>query len=1399
MNEFDTKFDGVPSFWGSLTSLNQYDLLAELIQNDIDQNATRTVISFKPEQLICEGNGQPVDANGWQRLLIIQGAGDQVEAKQGKIGVKNHGLKAAFTIGDEIRILSDGHYVIQTLYAKGKGAPPYPGTSQEPKPNPEAPTQGCRIEIEYRRKILDPREGEQITLSAIEDEAIDELFKSACRFIPEQFAGVVSPKGVSQYEISLHHHRLGDAHFVFSATRPKQILKDIQIFQRKCEIQGSFEDLPSGFREEAAHRLLPLKGRLEKRVPDFYRRKGHFFVEVSWPIDGRSKPRQKGIGKFRYPIGYPEGLQEALTGHSVFFNAPIISDRERHGPAHNEESNAELRQHCEKLLVDVMAKWALPKWGPEAMNLLIPTGNDATVVRRLLGALIKKRSIPAVDWKDVVKRLVKGKHKKAVILLGKQFGRRNARQSRQYQFVIPTRDKKSIDDNLAIVCPPSERQLDPRVDNSIISLLSDEKTEGWCKTFITFDKNDAFNRLTANKNDYFSLSIALDEELKVPLIAKAYLDIIADSLDEKKFDSDKEDEIQAALLLPDTAGKVKSFKDLHTSAPLPLDIPGLQLPPILDPQLAQHRLLKRQSWRRHKYTMAKFLQEGELHNADEKTRHQFWLWLIKNKKDVNRQDRSKLADLPIWPDTRDKLRKLEELCEPRIPAVTEALGQTICRPHAQIHQSGLTTNKGKTSIRTLPNPEELMEWLNQKLPKFPIDEVADATIKIELDQFEADLATLLKNRDIGKKLGEISFNLPALAKDNFIRIRKQLLSPNKDIALLALPGRFVLASSKRIEILDKLLASLSEPTPEMMIAAFSEGHTNYQALQARLKKFIELTEEDDTHRQQILEIPIIPVKGRGHAPKELAIKGAKVDYWQNWKTKIPAKGLSQNDQKRYLDIGVTSAAPTPETSRAFFSWLADQDKEIIESHMQCVLRHILHQNGPARWAHLFKDIPAIPVRSANDIRLVSLRTATNKRNPVFLPDWNKFADKIMEVDPTVFFAIDSIKEIPQPASKQYQDLDILSLRTHIGEPVRVTAAGDISNASDDIKRRLTRLRSSQFRKDFKKSLNELDIKFDQVRDDWFDQISKINEIRTAKNVVAYYRFHNKTYDFPIDAGFDRESRIFWIREAQNTERRHFFDAIADQLIFKTSAPRVYYTSLERVLDVEIRDQNFPSLTTSSDEEGAQENVSDDEDIEDSEERETGEAVLGHAPFEPNPKRNIPNPAPLQNSVPPLMSNRPSGRSSHQGNMQHVGDQVPDLEKQHIEELKLKHYASHCQMCLGGEREPSALAPLGSYVEWQEVRKKIVEAHHVDLISGGGARHGGNLILLCKLHHDNFGRRLTREGVYNALHNNVEERNISFDENEIPGRIVKIVISDTNETVHLWFTREHADYWLMENT
>src|SRR5260370_13465156 len=114
-----TQFDVEPQFWQYLNGLAHRDLVVELVQNELDASATHTCIACERDRVVCQGNGDPVDDAGWRRLSFVLGAGKEAPRKRNRIGVKNHGLKTCFTIGDEITIRSCGRQIKQTLYSDG--------------------------------------------------------------------------------------------------------------------------------------------------------------------------------------------------------------------------------------------------------------------------------------------------------------------------------------------------------------------------------------------------------------------------------------------------------------------------------------------------------------------------------------------------------------------------------------------------------------------------------------------------------------------------------------------------------------------------------------------------------------------------------------------------------------------------------------------------------------------------------------------------------------------------------------------------------------------------------------------------------------------------------------------------------------------------------------------------------------------------------------------------------------------------------------------------------------------------------------------------------------------------------------------------------------------------------
>jgi hypothetical protein len=960
---------------------------------------------------------------------------------------------------------------------------------------------------------------------------------------------------------------------------------------------------------------------------------------------------------------------------------------------------------------------------------------------------------------------------------------------------MPTWSEATMHSSLALLCPPQELQLDPRIDQRIISLLSDRNTKGFPEVFITFDEHDAASIAAGKENEFFGISGNQKERLSNPLLARAYLDIIKESLDHDSFEAGVEDDLLTSLWLPNCFSEATPFPLLHSSTSVPANIPGVRLPPLLHPLLTSHPVFRRRTWRRPSFTMAKFLADNQLEDCDAHTRRQFWEWLRVNEAQIKPKETTQLVHMTIWPDENYELCTLTQLCEPKNRNITEILKPSIHVPHDHVRRSRLAVvgKKRQGRIRRVPTASELANWLDDRIASFPTNERADNDVATKMERLESNLALLLKDPSIAPVVKAINRAIPGLAEDGFVRWRSDMILPDTSIRRLELPARFLLRRSRFVANVQKVAPALSEPTTSMLRSAFQEDGTNFAALQARLSRFLNLTEPGDVDREAVKDLPIIPVNNQAWPPSDLAFTGPKGDYWRSWKTRLSTKGLSQDDQRRYLDIGVTSATPTVETSQAFFEWLSRQDAHILELHIPSVLRHILHHNGPEGWGPVFSDIPFIPTKNAAGIRLVALRSA--QRGRVYVDDLPPLAQQILNNDPRISFVIDKVKEVTEPIIDVIRRLDVRSLRESVGEPEIVNGIGDRQEGSTRIVSLLNDLRSHRIRTTLQKRLSQLGVESELVRHDWFNRVAGIRGVKFATQVEATFRFHGRRYSWTVDAGFDHQSGIFWIGKHSQDTLSSFCESLAEHLILKTTARPVDRLALQRALQMEISDPTFGHLDSTAPQDTKDLFDQEFEVSSNGDEGEPGESLFGHSPFDPDPAKNLPKPTQFE-STPRvvLRETRTVWRETKT---------APALEQEHIELLKTTHYASHCQMCLC-ERSPSELAPTGSYVEWQEVRRRIIEAHHLDPKGGGGVRHAGNLILLCKLHHDNYGRRLTRETLTTALRKRAKKRNISFgaesvNRQDLIGRVLKVLIPDSGEVVEIFFTNEHAEYWLSRTT
>ena len=92
----------------------------------------------------------------------------------------------------------------------------------------------------------------------------------------------------------------------------------------------------------------------------------------------------------------------------------------------------------------------------------------------------------------------------------------------------------------------------------------------------------------------------------------------------------------------------------------------------------------------------------------------------------------------------------------------------------------------------------------------------------------------------------------------------------------------------------------------------------------------------------------------------------------------------------------------------------------------------------------------------------------------------------------------------------------------------------------------------------------------------------------------------------------------------------------------------------------------------------------------------------------------------------------------------------------------------------------------------------MEAHHCDQVRAEGARHAGNLLLLCNYHHLFLGDAVSRAEVVRSFHSMVNHV-VVFQLNDgsgqiVSGKLVKVRPPQRENAISLFFTLEHLEYW-----
>lgn len=1348
--EFVLKTDQAPEFWQFLNGLRGDDLLVELIVNELDARSSRTEIRFEPDQLVCVGNGDPIDELGWERLSYIKGAGHEVQAKVGMFGVKNHGLKACFTLGNSITLRSAGQQILQTLFKDGDNKPPYPGVRVPPREDPGAPVRGTQIEVPYRRRGFSVPHGEAIQFAAVAAPQIEQVFNEAVATLPKRLLGVMRPGMLERYELSLSHHKLGTHTFAFSTGRVRQKSGLVTYF-RECN-----EILDDGERQlEREQACLALSTERSLGKARFFQAaeyrtagkrlfpSGGLVVEVAWDVDAGGKLRL-GKGRLRYPVAYPGNGTGSASGTTAHYSGAFVSDTERHELAAQSGAwNAAIIQACDRIFADVLVKLLIPRHGSRALELLGPLAGERLLF--FANYLLAARAFPAIN-----------KHGKPVRQEPRSLLAIPAYKGREFQWSAA----------LAKVAPASLPILDPNTPPALVQLLATGKCTGWNDNHLRFDGQDVLDRLEAYDAEHFPWRSEAERlrSLSDPAIARAHLDALHPFLSGFAAASRPSG---ATAHLPDGEGNIHPLSKLRRGASIPS---GLQLdvPPTIHPDLRGHPVFKLEGWHLEGYALRNLLRDGDLENKSVAVRKRFFIWLAAYPNELARDDWPAVKNLPIWPAVDGTVRAFNELCLPERRVAT-LLGDHIARPTREVRVlcKTLKGSRARLTLREQPSTTEVMAFYSDRLAAFPTDRPLGADERSAFHALESALAALARSNRTAGVLRSLRASAVGLSLAGEVKPTNVLIRDIGETARLALQPKYLI--DRPMLELDAVLPPARKPTAEMALDALSDDPGNECALLLRLAV---ITEADDPEiASKLRQIPCLPFGGDLVAPDRLAFKGNLGELWGGWKLQISGDGLADNVQELYRKAGVIRGIPTPETSRAYFEWLNAQPQATRTTQIGCIVRHLHHPKGIDTWLMQPPEIGCIPVEDNGGVELL---TATAARRVAVVNDMPELAEAIRSdtPNPRLRLAIHSVKNVRNPIADELRHWQIPALSSLVTEPVNPTGR-DQEPSSECFIETVHAMAGANAGKLFRKQLQEFDVSQNLIEPQFQRRLLTIKRVVIASGLTVQYKVRGRQYRAAREWAV-LPNEIWLDRDGDLDDK--LMKAIADIVFIK---PRLRW--LSSVLKDALRHRTRDFRAT-QDSDGYEPDGYDEKQAE----GEAGESWQPHPGSDPDPKRNNPNPGELYSGG--------GTRNTTRGS----GSKRPQVATEDIQRVQLKtdHYASHCQIELA-RRSPEELAPIGSYAQYAENRIRMLEGHHPDKTSAGGARHAGNLLILSKVNHDGIGMRLSRADVTQALRDRWTPHRITRADGStwLEGGIAQAIDRISGEMILIFFTNWHRDYWL----
>lgn len=1333
-----------------LRELDMADLVVELVQNELDAGATRTVIDFGDRALTCEGNGRPIDRKGWSRLETLLGAGGDVEAKPDGIGSKNHGLRSGFLLGDRIGIQSDGLRVDLTV--RGDRARPnqfkpgfWPRTS-----DPDAPAQGVRITVPYRTERLARPDGDGAFLDPITRSELDRIWRDALSDAPERFVSASTPGSPWSYTLILSRSGQEDHELHFASKPLGGPLRGL--WDRTCKVRTPGRPLTTRLRRHAVRFGLEVSD--GGKVPRLFRSSGKVFGEVNWLVSRAGRP-QASRGGLRYPIAFPQ--TDARSGHGFDISAPFIAGRARHSIS-SDDRNQDLVDTARAAMA-VAGPLLAKAYGPDVgvlVRSLDPQSADRDPERQLVLGWLTSGGLSILRFGKGLHPVVTGwapMSPGADLTLARPEGQTTAIET------------------LCRLASGLGGVVSPDHGDDLLGLLSD-LADGDHPQVTIFTEEDAARRTFIE---------TLPQLHRVSPEALAIASAALASLDSRRrshgLSGSLVEDLQTDGVLPIQSRTFSAWSDIRRHDQPPPEIPGVEPPPVLHLDLNTATVLRAGALELKKFNLNDFVSTLDFTGASTNACRTFFGWFRTNAGTLKAATLKRVVQYPVWPGSDGQFRLLEAYCRPKARRLQEMLAGTLHLPSLAVIQlvSDRKLPVKALQLRGEPTEAEFQAWHDHVIAEIRTTGSTPSGRK-QLADLEADMDWLRERDPAALEAFEDHVTWPQAG--DLERVEKLHLPNSVTLACALSPT--TLTQTRRVRLYEALGAK-SKPDAASIVAAL-RNDLDWSRLIIRLEAY----RASGNNLDELAGELIIPGSDGPRAPDTLAFAG-EPDYWGTWKTRLKAGDVAHH-HSLLNQVGVIRATPTRDTSLAFFGWLAGQSRETRREHQTQIARHWRELAfGPVAWAQNHAATPCLPVTGkGRSFDLVGLGEVAARNALIFLDDFPEVRDAVIKQDKARL----TINKAPGFQFSNLEDFSLAgvpSLKREFGPPRSIIIEGELKIAAD-LDAELARLKSGTLLASLKAKLPLHNVSLSSLRPEWQKLIKGLSGVRTSRALVAKHRFLGADYEVPIDGGIAQGSSIVCL--AASADRQNEFYAVLCRHIFKAGLGDANTWGFMRA----ARDQRQLSLL-----EGEDADPVEDKDI-GVDGSETGDVHSGHGVSDAKLTPIVPEPTALDDITDPTQLSGRKKRFRARARSR-TDDRRNTLEEEEQKrQLKEDHYAYHCQACLG-EMDVLKAAPPGTYVFSPGYRARLLHAHHAHQMQNEGMIGGKNLLILCEFHHRVWGDHLSRAKVSAGLATASKTRRhfpTDLEGVDVRAKAGLLAIVDLDVApfrAKLFFTQLHADAWL----